>query len=418
MNAIVIGPPKVNLEPGGPVLSAEFTLEDKQETMWFRFPLGFPLFETADPFVLSLRMTALKLGLPLCSKAPVSKRLLQSIPLADKMFHAWYPELTITPIEAKAATHPEYRDRETASFFSGGLDAFYTAVKNLDRLSMLVLIHGFDFKRSNHEYRAKVSAAAGDAARMLGKRLIEVETNSRDFTEPHVAWGAHQHGIALAAVAAAMGNAIDRMLIPATATYRRLSPCGSHPMTDPLWSTDLVSIEHDGIEASRTQKAVRLSNHAAAMKYLRVCWRNPDNAYNCGRCEKCVRTMISLLIAGTLDDCSSFPTKLTPELIDQVTLPSEISRYLIRNNYEELKAGGGHPDLLDALERLLHRETCQALATQLAAMSPLPENLAPLSNAVIQHRESLLAMMASKHPARLLADTVRIILRKRGHPGS
>jgi hypothetical protein len=33
---------------------------------------------------------------------------------------------------------------------------------------------------------------------------------------------------------------------------------------------------------------------------LRVCWLNPDQSNNCGRCEKCLRTMTSLAAAGVL----------------------------------------------------------------------------------------------------------------------
>ncbi len=418
MSAIVVKPPRITLTAEASTLSADIHIGDTSTTMWFRFPPGFPLLETADPFVLSMRMTSMRLGLPLRSVAPVSSRLLESLPLVSTIFHAWYPELSITPVEAAAGSPPPGEQRLTATCFSMGLDSFYSAVRNLDRISILVLVHGFDFSLSNHEYRTKASTAATDAARMLGKELVEVETNSREITEPYTAWGYHQHGAALAAVAAAMVSRIDRMLIPATATYRKLSAFGSHPMTDPLWSTDLVTIEHDGIEASRTQKAAFLAGNAAAMKHLRVCWRNPDNAYNCGKCEKCVRTMISLLTAGALDKCTSFPTRLTPELIDAIQLPSDIAHHLLSVNFDEVKAAGTFPEIEAAIGRCLNRHAAGMLGRQLRQMPPLPDDIPELGNAVFQHRDSLLRMMAAKGPVILLTDAARAALRSIRRRGS
>jgi len=42
------------------------------------------------------------------------------------------------------------------------------------------------------------------------------------------------------------------------------------------------------------------------MRWLRVCWQNKELAYNCGRCEKCLRTMIALHLAGALSRCRTF----------------------------------------------------------------------------------------------------------------
>ena len=49
---------------------------------------------------------------------------------------------------------------------------------------------------------------------------------------------------------------------------------------------------HDGAEARRCDKLRRLAESAPALKGLRVCWQ--DAGFNCGRCEKCLRTMIAL----------------------------------------------------------------------------------------------------------------------------
>jgi hypothetical protein len=49
-----------------------------------------------------------------------------------------------------------------------------------------------------------------------------------------------------------------------------------------------------------------------ALQTLRVCWRSKELQYNCCWCEKCIRTMLCLYVAGVLDRCSAFPGRLRP----------------------------------------------------------------------------------------------------------
>ena len=42
------------------------------------------------------------------------------------------------------------------------------------------------------------------------------------------------------------------------------------------------------------------------MRNLHVCWQN-GTAHNCGRCEKCVRTLLTLELLGVREKAASFP---------------------------------------------------------------------------------------------------------------
>ena len=81
---------------------------------------------------------------------------------------------------------------------------------------------------------------------------------------------------------------------------------GSHPRTDPLFSTRHTSIVHYGSEFDRFERTAYLAGAETAMRYLRVCWESSIGA-NCGECEKCVRTMAAMEVLGILDQCSTFP---------------------------------------------------------------------------------------------------------------
>lgn len=88
-------------------------------------------------------------------------------------------------------------------------------------------------------------------------------------------------------------------------------PRGSSPVTDERWSSASVTIFHDESDRSRSEKlmqAVALDPEEAAS--LRVCTCNAGGVGNCGRCEKCVRTMLPLAIAGRMADVPALPPRL------------------------------------------------------------------------------------------------------------
>ncbi len=117
------------------------------------------------------------------------------------------------------------------------------------------------------------------------------------------------HGSALAAVGLLLAPHFSRVLIPATDTYADLVPLGSHPLIDPLWSTERVEIVHDGADATRIDKLHTAAGHPAGRLHLQVCWQHLNGEYNCGICEKCVRTGVAVRLAG-LD--GAFPSLPTP----------------------------------------------------------------------------------------------------------
>jgi hypothetical protein len=92
----------------------------------------------------------------------------------------------------------------------------------------------------------------------------------------------------------------------------------------------------------------------AARSALRVCWQDlPDDApLNCGRCRKCVRTMLGLAALGRLGDVPTFPRhELTPADLAVCEVDRQTRRF-----YEELLAPlerCGRGDLSRILRRQL-----------------------------------------------------------------
>jgi hypothetical protein len=243
----------------------------------------------------------------------VSPRLAANLETIRDIYAAWIPGHKI-PLCFDLSSDASAPAGGVSLFFSCGVDSFYSLIKHRDEVENLVLISGFDLPLADVETAAKVEAQARYAASLFGKRLIVARTNPH-FEQPSVPGGWEMcHGAVLAAVAHALGPVHGKVYIASTYSFADLHVWGSHPLLDPLWSTEAVQIIHDGGE-TRLNKLRVLVNHPEVLARLRVCWEQRGNN-NCGLCEKCVRTMLGLRALG-VDRCTAFPDTLTPELVRQ-----------------------------------------------------------------------------------------------------
>src|SRR6185503_560754 len=101
---------------------------------------------------------------------------------------------TRVPVEAEPASDvPAPAGRGQGAFFSGGVDAFYTLLKNEPDVTHLVFLQGFDVWDPASTRADVASTSARDVAARLGKELIEIETNvravCRRFGTRTTAWG-------------------------------------------------------------------------------------------------------------------------------------------------------------------------------------------------------------------------------------
>lgn len=140
----------------------------------------------------------------------------------------------------------------------------------------------------------------------FGKTHISVETNHYSFGYRYNLSRNLTQGGALASVALLLG--FPRVFTSSSFSYDQLFPFGSHPLTDPLYSNGCVEIIHDGCEARRVDKIRKIVDYELALANLRVCF--DDVNVNCGKCAKCLRTMISL----NLLQASAAPFPLLPAL--------------------------------------------------------------------------------------------------------
>lgn len=282
-----------------------------------------PLQACADAFVPALLVPAMLDGEPLQSDLPVSPRLLWQTERVQGILAMWYPELRRVAVEMPGRAAPIARGGATCSFFSAGADSFYTALKSQrglvppDPVSHLVFMRGFDAGLHQEETLSE----SEDHVRRIGDRLgipvITGASNVRDHMQSH--WPEAYQGAALGAAGLALTGVAGRVLIPASHTYPELGiPWGSHPLLDESWTSESVSFLHEGCETYRYDKIAAIAEwDPASLDELRVCLSVDGAPENCGRCFKCVRTMVVLAGLGRLN-VKSFPHQLPDNYIDLI----------------------------------------------------------------------------------------------------
>lgn len=331
-------------------------------TISFRLPPSVTGPFRADASLAATLLPAMRNGHDLTIDGPVCPRLsigadtIQAVfctwDRALRLHEPWYRTIEVrseTPADPAPAPLPS---DGTAAFFTGGVDSFHTAVTRRHELDALVYVHGFDVALDDDQLRYEVSHRLQAAAAALGLPLLEVESDIQHFGDATGVGWPDYHGAALATVALLLASQFSRVLIPATHTYAHLEGLGSHPLLDPKWSSAQVEIVHDGGDATRVDKIRAVAPEEAARSHLRVCWENRGGAYNCGRCEKCIRTGTAIRIAGSE---GAFPTVPPPSLRAVASVPITGRGSAWVDLHDELVRLGTNPRLRQAIEVALLR---------------------------------------------------------------
>ena len=349
-DALTIG----SLELGEREISVEIRVDERPFQLWFRIANG-SFGRDLDFLVPVTLLPAMRLGAHLTLPGPVSPRLVGSVPKLEAIFRLWNDAYDSIALDVPTGVTQRDGNDAVGCFFSAGVDSFYAALRHQDEITHLIFVNvGFD--RPDPLALENVRRAAEE----LGKPLIEIETNLRSFSNSCAVEFADYGGAALAAIALLLQHEFKNIRIGSTFSYFALPRWGSHPLTDPLWSTESLEVIHDGAAATRPMKVARIAESDVAMRRLRVCHPRSGEtgrSLNCGHCSKCLRTMINLRVVGALGRCETLPGEL--DLGDVAELPIKDDRDLafILENLRALERDGHDEPLATALRSNLERHT-------------------------------------------------------------
>lgn len=368
MKSLVADHIRLEEDAEGVVLSCRLRADglDLPPELWYRFPPEFAPFLSVngDPFLPVVLLVGMKERRDVVIEGDVSAELLTSTRRIMDIFHSWSARagdgLAIVDVTAPAAVRLR-QGAASGAFFSGGVDSSYTLLKNHRRyppgdsrlIKHLILIHGFDIGLDQGDLFDRACQRAANVARAFGKQMIPVSTNGKIVVES-IDWGYYAHGPVLASIGLSLGGLFHTVFIPATYSLLESRPRGSHAAVDPLWSTESLEFVHDGTEAGRLDKVRTIATSPVILGALRVCWENREGAFNCGHCEKCLRTMIDLLVCDVLEQAEQFPKRVDPEAVARLELPVYV-RDFWHDSLERLQTTRGKSALTRAVERALQR---------------------------------------------------------------
>lgn len=285
----------------------------------------------------------------------------------------WYYEPTkeLPRIEAKTSSgHPLPRTPERAGFFfSGGIDALATLRANRihyppDHPGSIkdgLIVCGLEVNDAKaFDYVVSSLSVLAKEAKLT---LIPVYTNIRivgpdDISHFWDFWEDEFMGAAFSAIGHVFSKRLTVVSESSDHDIPNIYPFSSHPLINPNYSSSDLKIRLENIALSRFERTELVANWDVAVQHLRVCNRPQyykPGLLNCGACEKCIRTMLTLQTLGVLEKASTFPIHdVTVEQIEK-TGPLAPNTFFFWSDLIEPLTKQGRHDLLRAVEQKIER---------------------------------------------------------------
>ncbi|MCF8261475.1 MAG: hypothetical protein K9J12_11930 [Melioribacteraceae bacterium] len=312
----------VNLLDDGHRLEFTIEIDAKIYPIYF-YSKDARFIKSTEALIATALLPAMRLNANIEIEGEISQSFSSCLSDIQSIYQQWNPHLKMAEISFEKINirkHQIEKSSRVASFFSGGIDAYYTFLKNQKKIDDIIFIRGFDIPLNNDFLIGSSSKQIRGIGVEFNKRVIEVETNVRSFLQQFSSLQMY-YGAVLASISHMLSDEFGKIYIGSHDTYGKLTTTyGSHPVLDPLWSSENMEIIHDGCEASRLEKTRFVSNSEFALNNLRVCFANSQSVLNCGVCEKCLRTMLGLLAVGSIEKCGSFENPIAVKNIKQIFL--------------------------------------------------------------------------------------------------
>lgn len=253
--------------------------------------------------------------------------------------------------------------KNSASFFSGGIDATSTLISNVDTVSKLINIQGSDIDVYNYTVSNKVKKSLKKIADSFRKDIIFIKSSFRKIykyknidKEVNIYlhdnyWHALQHGLSIICHGAIVAYYYKLSTLFIASSYSVDNPaksCASDPSIDNNVTFFGTKIIHDGYDMNRGAKIDNIGNYINTINQtlnLRVCFEENRDT-NCCCCEKCYRTIAEIESRGF--DYRKFGFNISKEKLSKnlkfdlknrivfgnaLSLWKKIQQNMIDNNY-------------------------------------------------------------------------------------
>lgn len=224
----------------------------------------------------------------------------------------------LTTAQERGITDPV--SDETYVFFSGGVDSLYTSLRNKKTPQTLLAAWGGDIPLNLERKWQTMRRFCEDHAERYGYSTLYVKGNIQNFIlrksiypDIQIWWSYVQFGMGLVglAIPPLMASNASSIMIASDSVGDISKPWGSSLYLEGQIRFAGRHVIHHGLEANRQQKVAYIIDHYRKNdenpEPLRVCLRPYAKRVNCCDCEKCLRTIIALLLEGANPITFGFP---------------------------------------------------------------------------------------------------------------
>lgn len=313
---IRIEKPFIEYDKENAVLNTFINIDNKREILWFKVNNKFGKYlcdERGDAYLVAVLHYAMTHGHDIELDVPVTEDLLYNVDtyLIDGLV-TYNPSYHRPTIKAEVASAPLPNAGAVGTGISCGVDSLYALARESDSLFP-------NHKITHLAFNNVGSHGVGEKAHMLYNKRLQ---RPREFAE--------EYGYEFVASDSNLMDVIKQSHFY-THTYSSMFPVlclqklysvyyyasggyryeeftleakkgrcsGSYEILSlPAFSSHQLRIYSQGENMTRMQKLKRVVDYAPSYKYLNVCLHD---GRNCGKCEKCVRTMMGLDVIGKLD---------------------------------------------------------------------------------------------------------------------
>lgn len=313
---IKIGKPQVSSDALTATLFTNITIDGVTKEVWFKVDKKYKeylCYERGDAYVIAVLNFAMRNHHDIVSEAPLSEDLYYNIDkyLVDAVVQ-YNKDFYRPQITAEVASEPLPCAGAVGTGISCGVDSLHalanqTALKfkkhNITHLTFNnVGSHG-EGEYAEMLYRARLEHPQS-FAKEYGFEFVASDSNLQNVVvQNHFKTHTYSSMFAVYCL-----QKLYSVYYYASSGYKyhefRLydilgSSCGSYEMLSlPLLSTHNLRIYSEGEGMTRMTKLKTVVNYVPSYKYLNVCL---DDGDNCGKCEKCVRTLLGIDALGVLD---------------------------------------------------------------------------------------------------------------------
>ena len=269
-------------------------------------------------------------------------------------------------LEAEAKEDPGPAGSKTMALVTGGVDSTASLLDNHRRygprhprrVRLGMVVYGLD--ESTDGDARHPDGFLLEICEAFGIDLIAVETNLRELDPSVLFWWDRAQTPLWSGTAHAFAADVRELVIGSDEPLGEQSGRpfrGSDPILDNCFVSTHLRINRGVNGLTRSERVQLVASSDTALERLQVCnepratWR----PLNCGRCEKCIRTMLQLTVVDALERATSFPgAELTPDAVAGLRFRD----WEFRIYYEALAPmleTHGLDDLADATRLLLRR---------------------------------------------------------------